>query len=317
VIEASSQSESSAWKNYWREDRLAACMPDDPAASATIERHWRAFFESLEPGSRLLDVATGNGVLLVWAAQAAPDSGLQSVGVDLADIDPQRFLPQHRDLLQGVRFLGNTAAEALPFENGEFDVLISQYGIEYAELDAAMSEAARVLRPGGQLYCLAHSGNSSIAAQGRRQLREIDLLLDAEGPFTRMAEFLQAQSRGVKVKRATRRLTETLREAQNYCDAHPDAVLLRQLCGGILDTANNLPRYRPQDVERWLEDNRGRLESQRQRIRDLRRARLDAARLDTLRGLLGQAPWHEFSMELLTDEERGVELGLLVHARRA
>ncbi|MEE4277282.1 MAG: class I SAM-dependent methyltransferase [Halieaceae bacterium] len=309
-------SSAAAWRGYWREDRLSACMPDDAGANAAIEQHWRSLFEAVEPGARVLDVATGNGVLLLWASEVAPvDATL--IGVDLADIDPQRFLSSHGDSLRAVQFLGNTPAEALPFDDGSFDLLVSQYGLEYAELGAALAESARVLCSGGELHWLAHSADSAVAAQGRRQLRELTLLLDPEGPFTAMRAFLEAQRSAAAVKRATRRLTEALRRAQDYCERHPEAALLRQLCGGILDTANNLPRYHPDDVDHWLEDNRRRLKAQRQRMLDLQRARLDEARLEQLRALLGMAPWREFSCELLRGGGQDAELGIVIHARRA
>ena len=68
-------------------------------------------------GKRVLDIATGNGVLLVWGARAARAAGreLTLTGIDLADIDPARFLPEHRVNLAAARFIGNTAAESLPF----------------------------------------------------------------------------------------------------------------------------------------------------------------------------------------------------------
>ena len=105
------------WRHYWRENRLAACVPDNPDSAAAIERHWSGFFAQFPAGKRVLDIATGNGVLLVWGARAARAAGreLTLTGIDLADIDPARSLPEHRVDLAAARFIGNTAAESLPF----------------------------------------------------------------------------------------------------------------------------------------------------------------------------------------------------------
>jgi len=306
------------WQSYWREDRLAACMPDDPVAADVIEAHWYAFFSDLDSGTRVLDVATGNGVLLLWAARAAAGRGrrLRCVGVDLADIDPQRYLARYRDELGDTHFLANTPAESLPFDDASFDILVSQYGLEYADLEAGLDEAARVLKPGGTLRWLAHSGDSAIVAQGRGQLREIRMLLARRGPFARMQAFVEAQGVGARLKRATRDLTGALREAEAYCHEHPEAQLLRQLCAGILDTANNLARYRPDDVTRWLEDNRLRLRAQGQRVGDLQEACLDAARLQRVRDRLDGGAWHSVECRSLESEPGGVVLGKLFHAVR-
>lgn len=306
------------WRDYWQEDRLAACVPENPASAAAIEGHWLAFFATLPDGARVLDIATGNGVLLVWARHAARAAGreLALTGVDLADIDPARFLTDHREELAGVHFLGNTAAESLPFADGSFDVVVSQYGLEYADLAAAIGEAARVLTPGGRLHWLAHGEGSAVVDQGRRQLADIDLLLAAAGPFDAMEAFVEANRRRRQVSRATQTLTGALKAAQAYCAEHPPATLVHQLCGGILDTANSLARYRPEDVRDWLDDNRRRLVAQRQRVRDLVAASLTAPRRNQLEGLLDAAPWAGHALHALDVGEDGVPVGVVVEATK-
>lgn len=308
------------WRRYWREQqRLAACVPDDPASAAAIEAHWTSFFKALPTGARVLDVATGNGVLLVWAARGARAAGreLTLTGIDLADIDPARFLPDHRDDLAAARFLGATAAEALPFADGSFDVVVSQYGLEYAALEGALGEAARVLARTGRLHWLAHADDSVVLAQGRVRLREIDLLLAADGPFAAMKAYLDARARGRRVQRATQVLTDALRSAEAYCAAHPPATLIQQLCAGILETANRLERYHPADVDRWLVDNRDRLRAQRQRTRDLLAASLSPKRLDEVLTILRAPPWSGAEVVSLDVGSAPASVGRVVTAVRA
>lgn len=306
------------WRRYWRENRLAACVPDNPDSAAAIETHWTGFFSALPAGKRVLDIATGNGVLLVWAARAARAAGseFRLTGIDLADIDPARFLPEHRIDLAAAQFIGNTAAESLPFADGSFDVVVSQYGLEYADLELALSEAARVLASGGQLHWLAHGNDSIVVAQGRAQLVDIDLLLAPEGPFAAMNTYIEARTRGRKVSRATRVLTEALRSAEAYCNANPPAALVRQLCGGILDTANRFEKYHPADVARWLEENLKRLRGQRRRTRDLVSACLSGDRLARVEQALGAAPWSEAAISSLNVGAAGDSVGRLIHAVR-
>ncbi len=318
LAEQKSRKSNTGWRHYWRENRLAACVPGNPDAAAGIEAHWTGFFAQLPAGSRVLDIATGNGVLLVWAARAARAAGreLSLTGVDLADIDPARFVPDHLADLAAARFIGNTAAEALPFADGSFDVVVSQYGLEYAALEPALSEAARVLVPGGQLRWLAHGGDSAVVAEGRARLADIDLLLASEGPFAAMKSYVAARGRGRKVKRATRELTEALRSAQAHCAANPPAALVHQLCGGILETANQLEKYYPADVEHWLQENLKRLRGQRQRTRDLLSASLSAERVARVEQALGAAPWSGASVSSLDVGAAGDSVGRLVHAVR-
>jgi len=91
-------------------------------------------------GRRALDLACGTGryARLMTAAQAA-----EVVAIDFSP----RML---RQVTAGARVLASMTQ--LPFANDTFDVVISGLALGHAiELDAWMSEVARVLRPGGTL----------------------------------------------------------------------------------------------------------------------------------------------------------------------
>lgn len=67
------------------------------------------------------------------------------------------------------------AAENMPFEDGSFDVVISEYGAAiWADPHQWIPEAARVLRPGGELVFL---GNATIAMLCSSELED-DFLSD-------------------------------------------------------------------------------------------------------------------------------------------
>jgi SAM-dependent methyltransferase len=99
------------------------------------------------PGVRWLDLGTGTGALALLAARAGADV----IGVDLAPrlIQTARRLAAGRRL--SIRFdVGD--AEALPYEDGSFDVVSSAMGLIFApEHRAVACELARVCRPGGRI----------------------------------------------------------------------------------------------------------------------------------------------------------------------
>ena len=78
------------WRNYWKENRNASYVPENPATAQEFDARRLRFFSELADGSRILDVATGNGVLLAHAATAAERAGKNFLltGIDLADINP-------------------------------------------------------------------------------------------------------------------------------------------------------------------------------------------------------------------------------------
>lgn len=102
----------------------------------------------LTKGMRVLDVATGTGIVLRSAAALA---GSSSVAVGL---DPSRgMLSECRKRCRGPLVRGR--AEQLPFVSGRFDLVSMGYGLRHvADLHALFAEFRRVLRPGGRVLLL-------------------------------------------------------------------------------------------------------------------------------------------------------------------
>lgn len=97
-------------------------------------------------GHRLLDVACGTGVLARAAAErVGPDGQVAGLDLDAGMLALARRADATIDWRQG-------RAEALPWEDGAFDAVVSQFGLMFfPDRDAALREMLRVLRPGGHL----------------------------------------------------------------------------------------------------------------------------------------------------------------------
>lgn len=101
----------------------------------------------LAPGSRVLDVAAGNGN----ATLAMARRWCEVTSTDYVDALLQRG--RARAEADGLSVAFQTAdAEQLPFENGSFDAVVSTFGVMFApnQLMAA-SELMRVCRSGGKI----------------------------------------------------------------------------------------------------------------------------------------------------------------------
>ena len=100
----------------------------------------------LTAGKRILDVACGTGVLACHAARITGPNGTV-IGVDCNEgmLEVARQIPDDIEWRLA-------AAEALPFDDGEFDAVVSQFGLMFFEDPVkAMSEMWRVLRLGGRM----------------------------------------------------------------------------------------------------------------------------------------------------------------------
>jgi SAM-dependent methyltransferase len=105
----------------------------------------------IRPGQRVLDVAAGTGNVAIRAAQAGAD-------VVASDLTPEHFDAGRLEAAaHGVQLEWVEAdAEALPFADGEFDVVTSAFGAVFApRQELAADEMLRVCRPGGTLALTA------------------------------------------------------------------------------------------------------------------------------------------------------------------
>lgn len=136
------------------------------------DARWKAKLVTLagvRAGERALDLACGTGDI----AFAVSDRGAVTVGLDithrmveiargrLASLSPGSGTPAQRPW-----FLTGDMSN-LPFRSGAFDVVTTGYGLRNVpDLDAALDEIARVLKPQGRLLSLDFNRPENAVVRG-------------------------------------------------------------------------------------------------------------------------------------------------------
>jgi 2-polyprenyl-3-methyl-5-hydroxy-6-metoxy-1,4-benzoquinol methylase len=99
----------------------------------------------LKPGMRILDVACGTGNQSIPAAR----TGAQVTGLDIATNLLEQAQARAAAENLKIKFIEGDA-EALPFEDGEFDAVITMFGAMFAPRpEKVAAEFKRVCKPGG------------------------------------------------------------------------------------------------------------------------------------------------------------------------
>jgi len=149
-----------AVRSSWVES-VAGRMERQYSPGRTWEAMSRSLIESLDLGD-VLDIASGDGVLAELLCRRATSVTCLDRSAAVIEAARKRLACQ-----------GNVAFEigdmhALPFDDARFDQVFLLHALSYSrEPDTALAEAARVLRPGGQLTLATiarHDHEATVAA---------------------------------------------------------------------------------------------------------------------------------------------------------
>ncbi|SAK73017.1 methyltransferase type 11 [Caballeronia arationis] len=146
-----------------------------------------ALLDALEvgAGTRMLDVATGPGNL----AAAALERGATLSAVDFSAAMIAHARQSHPDVEFQV-----ASAESLPFEDESFDAVGISFGmLHFPHPEAALAEAARVLRKGGRVaFTVWAAPKRAVGFQmvldAVQQHGRLDVALPAAPPFFRFSD---------------------------------------------------------------------------------------------------------------------------------
>lgn len=202
-----------AWSSYWAAGGLHSCVGSFAGNyEGAIGAFWRGQATALAEGARVLDLATGNGALPLLFREARGPRVLRIDAVDLARIAPRWYRPGEHD---DVRFHAGVAMEQLPFPDGAFDLVASQFGFEYADRDAALAEMLRVASPGGRIALVMHHAGSVLVDVGRAELAHQRALLAPGGLLDAVAAVLPWFA-AARAGRDLSRVAEAARDREAY-----------------------------------------------------------------------------------------------------
>jgi SAM-dependent methyltransferase len=206
----------------------------------------------ISPGQRVLDVAAGTGNVAIRAAEAGAE-------VVASDLTPENFDAGRREAsAHGVQLEWVEAdAEALPFGDGEFDVVTSAVGAIFAPHHRKVAdELLRVCRPGGTIGLIALAPAGAVLELFEIVTRyEQSPMLAEESPLQWGSERHVRELFGDRVESLTieRRSFEPnpLSDVEFLRNQHPVFVALYRDLAGQPERVAALDRELAELAQRW------------------------------------------------------------------
>ncbi|MFC0682756.1 class I SAM-dependent methyltransferase [Lysobacter korlensis] len=214
------------WETYYRGGALATCpTAPDGGYDFEVRAAWVEFFSTQPDGARILDIGTGNGVVALIALETAAQLGRnwEIHGIDLAAIDPPRFVADGERRFAGITFHAGVAMERLPFDDASFDAVGGHYALEYAaDSSRALSEIHRVLKTGGDCQFVLHHPDSVFMRSAQAAMREAELVFTQTKIFRRLHRLVAmdqvvpgaTERASTELRAAIRALKQALQQAQ-------------------------------------------------------------------------------------------------------
>ncbi len=258
------------WSEYWEKDGAAGgevFVSGQGGRHPALAEYWKAVFAGLSKGARILDVASGAGSIY---AHLDAEHGFDLHATDIA----AEALDALSERIAGVTTTV-AGADELPFEDRSFDLVVSQFGIEYAGSEA-FAEAGRLVNTGGQIVALVHIEDGYVDSNNKAQLAEAEMLQKIE--FVEHA--IDLTNRAFSGNKALTDHTEQafvplirqVSEAIQRCPQGIHAYLL----AGFKKLYEGRRQYRKSDVVGWLEEMNKELSKTLDRLSRMRAAAMSS-----------------------------------------
>ena len=271
----------SSWDTYWQGAAGSAAYTSGETGHPLVVSFWTDFFTERRERAgelRIVDIASGNGAVVESAFRVFGDQRPDITCLDVSEAAIE-MLKERFDGVHGVV----ADARNIPLESFEYDLVTSQFGIEYAGL-GAISEIVRLVSPNGELALIVHHRDGSIFRQSRANLKAVEGLQDARFIPHARAMFegaFEAAETGdsSRYRDAGRQLGPSLRAVEKIMMEHGRDIANGTIMGLYRDVRTiheRLRHYDPADVEEWLTKMEQEVDAYAGRMRSMCEAAVDA-----------------------------------------
>lgn len=310
-----------SWDTYWQGALTSAAYTGGGSSHPLVLSFWDDYFREVrgrdgEP--KIIDIASGNGAVVECASNSfigpLPDFTCLDVSASAIRMLEERF--------PGVCGVVADAAE-IPLDSASFDIATSQFGIEYAGLEA-LDEVTRLIAPSGELALLLHHRGGIIFEEcganldAVREMQAAEFIPNCIAMFEAGFATLQGGDRA-RYSTVGKEFAPAIRAMEAIMLKHGRDVAAGTILKVYRDVRtihNRMRHYEPSAVRGWLEKLQQAIEAYAGRMASMREAAIDATQFAQVRADLIEKGFGILRAEPLAHSEQDQPIAWALIAKK-
>jgi len=276
-----------SWDTYWHGTGDVGAYSSGGVNHPLILAFWDAFFTDVKQNYsavKIIDIASGNGAVVERALAAFTEQYAEITCIDVSEA----AISNIRDRFPQVDGIV-TDARKIPLDSGGYDIVTSQFGVEYAGIEA-INEAARMVAQGGQLTLMLHNQQSSIHQECEESLDAIARLQSSQ--FIPSAiEMFDAGFKAVRgadrgpYEAAAKKLAPAISALEDIMRQYGPQVAgdtISRLYNDVGQIHQKIQHYEPAEILDWLHRMDGELDAYAGRMSSMSESAIDSETFDSI-----------------------------------
>lgn len=309
------------WDTFWRGAEEKSAFTSGGTGHPAVFAFWDELFANANArfeAPRLVDIAGGNGAVIERAALSIAPQSARFTCIDIST-SAVKMLRQRFPYASGIV----ADARRVPLQSSTYDIVTSQFGIEYAGLDA-IDEMLRLVADGGQLALLLHHRHGGIYGQSEASLVAMQQLQRSRFIPLSIATFdagfkaIRGADRG-PYEAAAKDLVPAIRLVETIMKQHGTSVAdgtIQALYRDISVVHKRMPHYEPAEVLGWLERTQVEVGAYAGRMSSMLRSAIDAPTFEQLCQRVKADKFDLVRQDALMNPERSAPLAWALVAER-
>ncbi|WP_237067223.1 class I SAM-dependent methyltransferase [Microbulbifer guangxiensis] len=264
------------WNKFWEQGFITTfgdAMRDN--YQGPLRELWQDIFSRVKSHGRILDIATGSGALACIALQTSDQLvlDLEVLASDFAIIPENiKASDEIASLRKRITFFSHMPCENLGFPDRHFDLITSQFGIEYGDWKRSVPEVFRVLNDSGNADFFCHREQAKILKNSKSEIAVYRSALEEFKIFNAARNFAKALADQGKASQDDSRLLNQTINA--FRSDHPGQQLASMMVADIASQLKKLRTLAPGEVFERLKERESEYSAALARLDDMVNAAL-------------------------------------------